>query len=1150
MNKCFKSIWSDARQAFVTTSEVQKSHGKRTKSALSIALATFLAAGFGGAGATYVETGVLGDKTSWETQEYQRDWGLTAMHASTAYSLGFHGQGLTVAVMDSGALLSHPDLAGGRITGTVVSGEYGSNGNRYPQSVITTIYPGQDVSINEGQPFTKGETFEVTGDWMLGVNDTHGTHVTGTVGANRDGSEMHGVSWGSNIIVGNTGATDNNNYGPFQDYNYFYKGWKALADKLVEDNGAERGGVINNSWGTNIRIGILQSYNASTGRWTTLNAAPSVEEVQEAMKNANSGTIDAPQDGDVRLSFTGHIPTNNIAQAEYEFFYHNKMYGGMNKSFVDAAWDAVKGTKVVQIFTTGNRDSNNPFYRPLFPYFNPEAESQWIAVAGLRRVAGQDGASDTYRLYDTFNEAGLGKWWTVAAPGASIYSTNVNSTTGEPGYQTSSGTSMAAPHVAGAMGVLMSRYASMDATQVRDVMFTTANHKNPDGTDMVGWNNKDGSTPAEGEVSDAMGWGVPDLDKGMYGPGQLLGKFDYNLNATPLDVWTNDVSEVALKQREKEDKAWMEATKNGTDLSGDYELGENFVVGDGDNDFTNHVISAEDAEQWRAAYYQKRAEAIQNKIDNGLYNGSLVKRGTGTLVMTGNNSYSGGTEVKEGALYGFTESFGSAPVQVNGGKFGILATYNDQFTQKGELNSLVGKARAEVQKANVVVNNGGTYAVMADNDVQVASLKFNEGSKVAVDSLEKSVFEEAYDGTPQKGTVTSDTPIEGIENALVTPDYALVDHKVIVEGNTLTGILEKSDKTLADYAKNSNGVAVAEALTADEGLFAGLVSATKEEAANTLASLGNDLHVTANAMSLANSQTLLRAVKDQAQGIDGAAKVAEVDDGRARFWMSGVGNWGKMDRAGASKLDSDFYAGLVGLEADITANNKVGVFFGAGHTKFKAHNDGKIDSNDIHFGIYGQSKFNPVRLDYGFAYTQQDRDSSRALIYKDQLFGGKVNNNAKIAQIYGEVAYTGLELGSANIEPYFGLAYMHLSANDINENYAGGQLKTNFKAQNVVVSNLGVRAKVPFEVGNAKLKAVADVNWTQYMGDTRGKSTLKFGNGATAKIQSEKLSAAAQIGLGLEAQITKAATFGVSYMGVYGSKVKSNGVGAKLNIAF
>ena len=74
-----------------------------------------------------------------------------------------------------------------------------------------------------------------------------------------------------------------------------------------------------------------------------------------------------------------------------------------------------------------------------------------------------------------------------------------------------------------------------------------------------------------------------------------------------------------------------------------------------------------------------------------------------------------------------------------------------------------------------------------------------------------------------------------------------------------------------------------------------------------------------------------------------------------------------------------FCTGLVGLEADINANNKVGVFFGAGKTKFKGGHDGKIDSDDLHFGIYGQSKFEPVRLNYGL-YAPGSRCKQRSLL--------------------------------------------------------------------------------------------------------------------------------------------------------------------------
>ena len=109
MNKAFRTIWNDVRQSFVTTSEIQTSRGKSTKSSVSLCVAAALFVMGGVASAAYVETGVVGDKSSWETPEYQADWGLEAMKSSSAYSLGFFGQGLTVGVMDSGALLAHPE---------------------------------------------------------------------------------------------------------------------------------------------------------------------------------------------------------------------------------------------------------------------------------------------------------------------------------------------------------------------------------------------------------------------------------------------------------------------------------------------------------------------------------------------------------------------------------------------------------------------------------------------------------------------------------------------------------------------------------------------------------------------------------------------------------------------------------------------------------------------------------------------------------------------------------------------------------------------------------------------------------------------------------------------------------------------------------
>ena len=1164
MNRVFKTKWSVAHQEYVVTDEKHTTKTKAAKSAVALAVAALML-GAGAASAAYVEKGFVAQNSeqfneavaSWESEEYKSDWGLTAMNASTAYGLGFRGQGVKVAVMDSGALLQkHSDLAGDRFTGTHVTGQYGSSGNRYPQSVWNG---------GEGQPYEKGEAFDVTGEWMQGVNDSHGTHVTGTVGGNRDGNVFHGVAWESDIVVGNTGATDSNNYGPFQDYDFFYAGWKALADDLNASNGAERGGVINNSWGTNIRIMALQQLvKNDKGElvWKTV-TKDGQSIIQKPGQALPDGDNDPEKEGAYRWAPVEHIPTNSVQQAEYEYFLSNKMYAGKyegtdheGKSFVDAAWDAVKGTKVVQIFTTGNRNSANPFYRPLYPYFNPEAEQNWIAVGGLTQAGTTADGKQKYKLWDTVNEAGLGKWWTVVAPGTNISSSIVNND-GTPGYSnTYSGTSMAAPHVAGAMGVLMSRYQDMDAIQVRDVMFTTATHKNPDGSIMEGWNNADGSEVLDGQVSDRMGWGMPDLNKGMYGPGQFLGKFDYNMANTPLDVWTNDVTQVALDQRYAEDMKWKADYEKNL-AADDFVLGEDWVLGNGTDDEYDHFVDKEDAKEWRKAYYEKRLAAIEAKIKNGEYDGSLVKRGEGTLVMTGNNTYRGGTTVEGGTLLGFAESFGvtgdnakataNGKVTVNGGTFGLLATYNDQFTMKGDEPK---HNEAAGHSVDVVVNAGGTFQITAGQDVTMGKLEFKEGAGFTVGSEDVDVLKEAYAGKAQTGTVTT-TGVTGADLAVANPDYAFFKTELKAEGNKLTGTLSRDEtKSFATYAQNANGLAIAGALEGAAGgaLYDALIGASKGDVSKTYNSLGDDFILNTRNAGIVNGMTLSRAIKDQATGIGEGRKV-EMADGTARLWATGVGSWSTLDY-GQSDMDSDFYAGLFGAEVDVCAATKLGLFFGAGSTDNKAGSN-KVESDDIHFGAYGVTNFSDVvNATYGFVYSHQSADATRALQVGSQLGMNAFSGDTDITQIFAEAAYTGLNTDAYSIEPYFALSWIHAESDGFNEQVGAMAFSTTTEDQDVQVTTLGVRGAIPFTMGATKVALKGDVAWNHFFGDTEAEASMALAGSGVAHLKGGELGDMASVGLGVEAQVGKMTTMGLSYTGAYDGDITSHGISANVRFNF
>lgn len=1134
MNRVFKTKWSVAHQEYVVTDEKHTTKTKAAKSAVALAVAALML-GAGVASAAYMEPGFVAKnstqleqaKESWETAEYKKDWGLGAMHASTAYALGYHGQGVKVGVMDSGALLQkHPELSGDRFTAASAKGEYGSDGNRYPQEV------GSDGQ--GGLPYHKGDKFDIDGNWTEGVNDSHGTHVTGTVGGNRDGNEFHGVAWGADIVVGNTGATDNNNYGPFQDYAYFKAAWTGVAEEVAKANG-ERGGVINNSWGTNTRV---------------------EDQKDTGFDGFNTGV---------------HLNVNTNAETDYEFMLFAKRYGqdsfnevaddGIvdDKSFVYAAYEAVKDKNIVQIMTTGNRDMKNPYYRALYPLYNPGAEKHWIAVAGLK----QGVAEGTYELVKNFNEAGQGKWWTVAAPGNAIYSSTTDDH-GNPGYAAWGGTSMAAPHVAGAMGVLMSRYDQMNALQVRDVMFTTANHKNANGSNMEGWTDTDGTVHKDGEVSDRMGWGVPDLDKGMYGPGQFLGKFDYNMAAEgSLDVWTNDITNVALDQRRAEDEKWMKDTANGTKLPYDQIVdGSGFVVKDGDanvtdEERTSHIVGEAEKKLLLEAYAE-RANAIKDKManNNAGYKGSLVKRGAGTLVMTGNNTYRGGTTVEGGTLLGFAESFGvtgddatakaNGKVTVNGGTFGLLASYNDQFTMKGEQKH----DDAADHSVDVVVNAGGSFQITAGQNVTMGTLEFKEGAGFTVGSEDVDVLKEAYAGKEQTGTVTT-TGVTGDDLAVANPDYAFFKTELKAEGNTLTGTLSRDEtKSFATYAQNANGQAIAGALEGAAGgaLYDALIGASKGDVAKTYNSLGDDFILNTRNAGIVNGMTLSRAIKDQATGIGEGRKV-EMADGTARLWATGVGSWSALDY-GQSDMDSDFYAGLFGAEVDVCSATKLGLFFGAGSTDNKA-GDNKVESDDIHFGAYGVTNFSDVvNATYGFVYSHQSADATRALQVGSQLGMNAFSGDTDITQIFAEAAYTGLNTDAYSIEPYFGLSWIHAESDGFNEQVGTMAFSTTTEDQDVQVTTLGVRGAIPFTMGETKVALKGDVAWNHFFGDTEAEASMALAGSGVAHLKGGELGDMASVGLGVEAQVGKMTTMGLSYTGAYDGDITSHGISANVRFNF
>ncbi|MFN3188880.1 MAG: S8 family serine peptidase [Aureliella sp.] len=112
----------------------------------------------------------------------QQDWNLNSINAPEAWQAGYTGQGVTVAIVDTGVDLDHPDL----VTNLFVNpGEIPGNGldddqNGYVDDVHGYDFVDRDANPNDG--------------------NGHGTHVAGSVAAANNGVGATGVAPDAKIL--------------------------------------------------------------------------------------------------------------------------------------------------------------------------------------------------------------------------------------------------------------------------------------------------------------------------------------------------------------------------------------------------------------------------------------------------------------------------------------------------------------------------------------------------------------------------------------------------------------------------------------------------------------------------------------------------------------------------------------------------------------------------------------------------------------------------------------------------------------------------------------------------------------------------------------------------------------------------------------
>ncbi|VVM43281.1 Extracellular serine protease [Pseudomonas fluorescens] len=961
--------------------------------------------------AAYAESGQPGNAASWRSTEFQSDWGLGRMKADEAYAAGISGRGIKIGALDSGFDPNHPEAVKDRYHAVTASGTAAD-----------------------------GSAFSTTGA-LNPNNDSHGTHVTGTMGAARDGVGMHGVAFNAAIYVGNTNANDSFLFGPTPDPKYFKAVYGALVDSGVR--------AINNSWGSQ-------------------------------PKDVSYQTL-----GDLHAAYAQHYNQG---------------------TWLDAAADVAKAG-VINVFSAGNSGYANASVRSALPYFQPQLEGHWLAVSGLDKANNQK-----------YNKCGIAKYWCLSTPGALI-----NSTVPDGGYGVKSGTSMSAPHATGALALVMERYPYMSNEQALQVLLTTA-------------------TQLDGAITQApnavVGWGVPDLGRAMHGPGQLLGPMNVNLAAGQGDVWSNDIFDQALIQRQTEDRAeraaWQQTLldkgwQNGVGANASQQDQTDFAVGDA------------------------RDQAAANRV----YEGSLIKSGAGSLVLSGDNSYRGATTVN-GGLLAVNGALTSAVTVNNSGTLGGSGRIAALRVNAGGTVAPGNSVGTLQVSGDVNLDAGSTYAVEltpTSSDRIVARGKAVLGGGNVTLALENSPTllsqrqAQSLIGR-QYSILEAANGIQG-QFGQVLPDYLFLGGTLDYAANSVQLAVVRNDASFASVAANRNQRAVAvaaEQLGAGNPVYESLLqSVSLASARQGLQQLSGEVYPAIGAMLINDSRQLRDAVGERLRHVAVA--------GESNVWIKTLGAWGKTDsRSEAAGTTTAIGGLLAGVDGTWDEQTRVGLVAGYSDSSLSmgsgTHASASIDS--YHLGVYAGRESGQWRMSVGGAYSWQRGDVKRDLHYGELSGKQKTELQARTAQLFTEAAYR-INLQPLALEPFANLAYVHLDSKSFDEKGDAAALTRGTDRRDAVLGTLGLRALKTIPLNDRQhLDLSGSLGWQHSLTAVESEEHLAFvaGGPSFAVRSSPLLRDAARVGVQASLALSPVTRLNLDYDGQLGGREKTQGVGLSLNWQF
>ena len=928
----------------------------------------------------------LAAEADFQTEEYFASNGLDLINAASAYAKGYSGKGVPLGVCDTPTNFSHPEFAS----------------KNFAQMIRDSWMVGGKI----------GEY-----DWSA---LDHGTHVSGIVGANRDGTGMHGVAYNADLMGVPTG------------YDLTERGTTNFSDTFAPFYEKTDVKVINNSWTDPIYFDEV----LNSGVNKILDNATSLDDFSEKF-----------------LTYLSEFDKNQSQQ-------------------LAALDDAAKHGKLL-IFAAGNTGHPTPAVQALSGWFYDAAQTNLLNVTALNGLNGitrqADGTihGDWATIYFS-DGAKYAEEYTLAAPGAYILSANANFAASPLTYIYKSGTSMAAPFVTGTAGLVQEAFPYLSGKEIADTLLSTANNniklnkdyfvtiqedESPSGGETIRYNvfyfdsqrrtdeqmKSDIATYLKSEgylytpyeavayynvpLQAFIGQGVVDAGKAVNGPGALNARRLSSTDVTdayssdgsrtvmyPIDTqgynstWSNDIKEIKVGK--------IAADSTEADLAERYKY------------YDTNWMSNPNAEAGAKLLTSLYVETYNSNVDSsgmeGLHVG-LIKNGAGRLSLTGNNTYEGASVAKggtlsiDGSVAGDAYSVDSGTIAGRGTIGGTL--YNHNIAVAGDAAGSGNLTMKNLVSTGTLVSNvtsGNTPHFIVQDTADVT------GSTVLLNNALPGESHAVVTAGTLNGTVANT-----IDKPLATT--GMLSTYAATMGNTLTATAIATNN-MGDLDGQQ-----ADTYHAMNNMYQNLGTTQREEMRMlyNLSADGAKSALTEISGSKAGDIMHLTQTSTVADRVISDRLTMDVSQDN-NAWVKFTKNWGDL-RSGA-----DYHGSIIsgGYDKTFGKNTRGGLFLSY-NTASLGGGSSSADIYDTRFGLYGIYRKGTSDAYWYADYGWQNNKLRRSI--PTLGLGTETKYRSNLIELGGEYKYD-LHANDGKIwhvSPYANVQFSYLHQNSFNEHGAG-----------------------------------------------------------------------------------------------------------------